>query len=52
MKEYQIEVVSVTTVYVEANSEDEAISKAYEQSLDVTPDSNEAVIVSVIDLED
>ena len=52
MKEYEIQVTSVTTVYVEADSEDEAFDKAYEKALWEVADSNDAVVVNVIDLED
>lgn len=51
MKEYQIEITSVTTVYVEADSEDEALDKAYHKALYEVADSNDAVIVGVTDLE-
>jgi len=49
MKEYQIEVTSTTTIYVEANNEEEALDKAYEKALWAVPDSNDAVIVNIID---
>ena len=52
MKEYQIEVTSVTTVYVEANNKEEALDKAYEQAYYVQADINQAKIVDVTDLED
>lgn len=52
MKEYVIQVTSVTTVYVEADDEDEAIDKAYEEALRAVADYNDAVIVNVTDLED
>ena len=52
MKEYQIEVTSVTTVYVKADSEDEALNMAYEKALREAADSNDAVIVNVTDFED
>ena len=52
MKEYQVEVTSVTTIYVEADNEDEAIVKAYEKAWSTAPDSNDAVIVDVTELED
>lgn len=52
MKEYQIEVTSVTTVYVEAESEDEAMTKAYEEALWAVADSNDAVVVDVTDGND
>lgn len=51
MKKYQIEVTSVTTVYVEADSEDEAIERAYEKALWEVPEENDAVVVDVTDLE-
>ena len=49
MKEYEIQITSVTTVYVEADNEEDAISMAYEQALSVAPDSNNAVVVNVIE---
>ena len=49
MKEYKVEVTSVTTVYVEADSEDEAMDKACEKALWEVPDSNDAVIVDVVE---
>lgn len=52
MKKYQIEVTSVTTVYVEADNEDEAMTKAYEKALWEVADSNDAVVVCVTELED
>ena len=52
MKEYQVEVTSVTTVYVEANSENEAIEKACREALLIAADSNNAVVINVTDLED
>ena len=52
MKEYVIEVTSVTTVYVEAENESEALDKAYEEALRIVPDSNDATIIDVTDLED
>lgn len=52
MKEYQIEVTSVITVYVEAENEEEAFEKAYEKSLWEVPDSNDAVVIDVTDLDD
>lgn len=51
MKEYQVEVTSVTTVYVEADNEDEALGKAYEKALWTVADSNDAVIVETTELE-
>lgn len=47
MREYVVEVTSVTTLYVEADNEDEAIVKAYEKAWYTAPDINNAVIVSV-----
>ena len=52
MKEYQIEVTSVTVVYVEAESEEEAIKDACIRAFDSCPDINNAVVLDVIDLED
>jgi hypothetical protein len=49
MKEYEIQVTSIITVYVEANNAEDAIKMAYEQALSVEPDSNDAVIVNTID---
>ena len=51
MKEYEIQVTSVTTVYVEAENEEEAFEKACEKALWEVPDSNDAVVINVIDLE-
>ena len=52
MKEYEIEVTSVTTVYVEADNEDEAIVKAYEKAWYTAPDINNAEIISVTSEDD
>lgn len=50
MKEYQIEVASVTTVYVEAANEDEALEKAYDEAFRTAADRYEAVIIGAVDL--
>lgn len=52
MKEYQVEVTSVTTVYVEAESEEDAMDKAYVLAIDTIPDEYNAVIVDVTGWED
>ena len=52
MKEYEIQVTSVTTVYVEADNEEEAFEKACEKALWEVPDSNDCVVINVTDLED
>lgn len=49
MREYEIQVTSVTTVYVEANNAEDAISMAYEQALSVEPDSNDAIIINAVE---
>lgn len=51
MKEYEIEITSITTVCIEAETEEEALAKAYEKALWEVADSNDASIISVIDLE-
>ena len=52
MKEYEIQITSVTTVYVETDNAEDAISMAYEQALSVMPDSNDAVIINTDELFD
>lgn len=46
MKEYEVKVTTVTTVFVEANSEREAIKEACKEALFITPDSTDAIIVN------
>ena len=50
MKEYQIEVTTVTTVYVVANNEAEAMHGACEMALMIEPDSSDAVIVATTEV--
>lgn len=52
MKEYQIEVTSVTVVYVEADNEDEAVREACASAFNNCPDIYNAEIINVTDLED
>ena len=51
MKGYEIKVTSVTTVYVKADSEAEALCKAYDAALTMESDSNDAIVIDVIDLD-
>lgn len=46
MREYEVKVTSVTTVYVEAESEDEAIEKAGAIYWKQTPDELNCEVVS------
>ena len=52
MKEYEIQITSVTTVYVEADNAENAISMAYERALSIAPDSNDAVIINEVGVFD
>lgn len=47
MREYEVKVTTVTTVFVEANNEKEAIREACNEALSITPDSTDAVIIDV-----
>ncbi len=46
MKEFIVEVTTVTTVTVEAENEDEAIDKAYEIAWEYDADENNAKILN------
>ena len=52
MKKYTVEVTSITTVEVEANSEDEATEKACGCAWEYDADSNTAKIIDVEDMSD
>lgn len=52
MKEYEVVVTTTVTVYVEANSEMEALKKAREEAVSIFPDNIDAKILSANDLED
>ena len=52
MKEYEIKITTVTTVYVDADNEKEALSRAHVEAMRTMPDINDAVIISATDLED
>lgn len=51
MKEYKIEVTSITTVYIEADNEEAALMAAYHEALNTSPDFYDSVIVDVVDTE-
>ena len=52
MKEYQIEVTTVTTVYIEADSEGEALAKAHEEALLSMPDRSDAKVICATEIEE
>lgn len=52
MKEYEIKITTVTTVYVDADNEKEALSRAHVEAMRTMPDIKDTVIISVTDLED
>ena len=52
MKEYQIQVTSVVTVYVDADNEDEAINQACEKALWEVAETIDTVILRTVDLDD
>ena len=52
MKEYEVEVVETKIVYVEAESEDEAIQLAGCEAVHVEPEAIVCKILSSVDLED
>lgn len=52
MKEYEIQVTTVTTVYVDADNDEEALERAYVKAMSAVADSNDAVIIDVTDLEE
>ena len=52
MKDYEIKITTVTTVYVDADNEKEALSRAHVEAMRTMPDIRDTVIISVTDLED
>lgn len=52
MNEYEIQVTTVTTVYIEAENDAEAVAQAHMEALHTAPDSSNAVILGVCKSED
>jgi hypothetical protein len=52
MKEYEVKVIEEKFVYVEASSEEEAMSLAITEAIFIEPDSIDCQIISAVDLDD